>query len=144
MIKRVILLAAIVIASSWMGAWVGSVRAQSSALVVFQAPLGTHTACTPSPNQTVFCFVSDGLWQSLNGATTFTQVGIAGPAGPAGPQGPAGPVGPQGVAGVAGPVGPTGPVGPAGPAGPVGPAGGVTSVNGKTGVVVLSATTTVN
>ena len=71
--------------------------------------------------------------------------GEAGPTGPTGPTGetgatgPAGPMGPTGPAGgPTGPTGPTGPAGAAGPTGPTGPAGenGVTSFNGRRGVVV--------
>lgn len=73
------------------------------------------------------------------------ETGATGPAGPMGPTGPAGgptgptgPAGPSGQAGAAGPTGPTGPAGAAGPTGPTGPAGenGVTSFNGRTGVVL--------
>ena len=47
---------------------------------------GTHTSCTVTVSTTAYCFATDGLWQSLNGAA-YTQlgVGVAGPAGPAGP-----------------------------------------------------------
>jgi hypothetical protein len=30
--------------------------------------VGTHTSCAVAVGQTNFCFASDGLWQSLNGA----------------------------------------------------------------------------
>lgn len=61
--------------------------------------------------------------------------GAPGPPGPAGVDGDPGPVGPPGVAGPAGPAGATGPQGPAGdPASNI-----ITSVNTKTGAVVLDA-----
>ena len=53
----------------------------------------------------------------------------------AGAPGPAGPPGPTGAPG---PPGPEGPEGDPGPAGPPGPTGGVTSVDGRTGVVSLA------
>lgn len=82
--------------------------------------VGVHTSCTIAVNTTSYCFAADGLWQSLNGlAYTQIAVGAAGPAGPTGPQGPIGLQGPQG---------------------PAGSSGGVVSVNGKTGVVQLTAT----
>ena len=87
---------------------------------------GPHTACTVTAGQTNFCFATDGFWQSINGAA-YTQLGV-------GATGPAGPAGPAGAAGA---------TGPAGPQGPAGTSGGVASVNGKTGVVILTATTTV-
>lgn len=65
--------------------------------------------------------------------------GDAGETGPQGPKGDPGETGPQGPKGDAGEAGPQGPKGDPGEAGPQGPAGGVTSVNGKTGEVTLSA-----
>jgi Collagen triple helix repeat (20 copies) len=128
-------------------------RPQSGAPVPYgyiQAPAGGTIANCPAPvsGTTALCFVSTGLYQSINGATyTLVGAGTVGPVGPQGPAGPAGavgPAGPQGAAGATGPQGPVGATGPVGPAGPQGPpgSGGVTSVNGKTGVVVLAATTT--
>ena len=99
------------------------VHAQTTTTPLAITVAGVHTSCLPAATgTTTFCFASDGLWQSLNGAA-YTQLGGVGPAGPAGA---------------------TGPMGPAGATGPAGPAGGVTSVNGKTGTVVLSATTSLN
>lgn len=67
------------------------------------------------------------------------QDGAPGPAGPAGDQGPQGPKGDKGDKGDTGPQGPKGDKGDPGEPGPQGPAGScdVTSVNGKTGAVVL-------
>lgn len=78
--------------------------------------------------------------------------GLVGPQGPKGDQGIPGPRGPKGDKGIGeqgemGPVGPPGPMGPAGsgnglfPRGSMsgGGAGAVASVNGQTGVVVLTA-----
>ena len=64
--------------------------------------------------------------------------GDAGPQGPAGVDGatgPQGPAGPKGDPGATGPQGPAGPQGEPGPQGPAGEPGGVTSFNGRTGVV---------
>jgi hypothetical protein len=63
------------------------------------AVTGAHTLCAVTTGVTQYCFASDGVWQSLNGAA-YTQL-------------------------------------------TAGAGGGVTSVNGKTGVVVLGATTTI-
>ena len=57
-----------------------------------------HSFLFVTPATTQYCFASDGLWMSLNGAA-YVQLGVATPA-------------------------------------------GVTSVNGKTGAVILGATTT--
>jgi hypothetical protein len=40
---------------------------------VLATVIGTHTLCNIVPNQTTFCFATDGMWQSLNGGT-YTQV----------------------------------------------------------------------
>ena len=99
-------------------------RAQTS--IPWQATVtGLHATCTVSPvtvpASTTYCFASDGLWQSVNGAA-YTQVGITA------------------VTGVTSFNGRTGAVVPVSSDYP----DAVTSVNGKTGAVVLSATTTVN
>lgn len=41
----------------------------------FSVSSATHTSCTTTASTTTFCFASDGVWQSLQGAT-FTQVGV--------------------------------------------------------------------
>lgn len=64
------------------------------------------------------------------------DVGAPGETGPQGPKGDTGPQGPQGETGAQGPQGPQGPIGLTGPQGP---AGGVTSINGMTGEVNLTA-----
>lgn len=64
------------------------------------------------------------------------DVGAPGETGPQGPKGDTGAQGPQGETGAQGPQGPQGPIGLTGPQGP---AGGVTSVNGMTGEVNLTA-----
>jgi hypothetical protein len=79
--------------------------------------VGAHTLRTVTVATTQYCFASDGLWMSLNGAA-YVQLGAVGPQGPVGPIGLTGPPGPIGVS-------------------------SVTSVNGKTGAVILGATTTV-
>lgn len=115
---------------------VKAVRAQNPDLSPYQFQVGsaTHTNCTVNAGQTRFCFASDGLWQSINGAAYVQVAGIPGPVGPPGPQGAPGPTGPQGIQGVAGPIGPVGPAGPQGPQGPPG-AGGIQTINGvKPGV----------
>lgn len=103
--------------------WVIGLRAQTS--VPWQATVtGLHAVCTVSPvtvpPSTTYCFASDGLWQSVNGAA-YTQVGIVA------------------VTGVSSFNGRTGAVVPVASDYP----NAVTSVNGRTGAVVLSATTTV-
>ena len=68
--------------------------------------------------------------------------GETGPQGPTGPQGATGPQGPKGdtgATGATGPQGPKGDTGDTGPQGPKGDPGDVSSVNGKTGAVVLDA-----
>lgn len=137
-------------------AWV--VRAQSPATVVTQCATGVHTTCSPNANKTTFCFATDGLYVSINGATfvTVSGTGTQGPVGPTGAigptgikgatgsQGPIGLPGVPGLQGLAGPqglVGPQGVSGPQGPIGPQGPAGvgGVTSISGKVGDLTVSA-----
>ena len=78
---------------------------------------GAHTLCTTlSPlGQATYCFASDGLWVSLNGAA-YTQVGVVA------------------VTGVSSFNGRTGAVLPV----PSDYPDAVTSVNGKTGAVVLT------
>jgi hypothetical protein len=101
-------------------------RAQAANAIPWQVGVtGAHTLCVVVAGQTNYCFAADGLWISLNGAA-YVQMGVTGPIGPAGPAGPAG------AAGATGPQGPPGTPG----------SGGVTSVNGKTGVVTIAATTT--
>jgi len=39
-----------------------------------------HTSCSITTGVTSFCFASDGLWQSLNGAA-YVQLGLTAPAG---------------------------------------------------------------
>ena len=86
---------------------------------------------------TTTCGTSTAGWVLISGTA-----GPAGPTGAIGPQGPAGPTGLAGATGAQGVAGPVGSTGPAGAAGPAGPSGGVTSINGKTGVVTIAATTT--
>jgi hypothetical protein len=127
------------------------VHAQAAAPFQFTV-VGLSSACTVNPPSTPahtdFCWTADKqLLVSVNGAA-YVQIasGATGPAGPAGATGPAGvtgPTGPAGATGPAGPIGPAGPAGATGATGPAGPAGGVASVNGKTGVVTLGATTTI-
>jgi hypothetical protein len=77
-----------------------AIRAQAQSANPWQVSVvGAHTLCTVTPATTQYCFASDGLWMSLNGAA-YVQLGAVAPV-------------------------------------------GVVSVNGKTGVVVLGATTTV-
>jgi hypothetical protein len=104
------------------------VHAQNSAYVLAS---GDHTTCGALSNTLngSACIASDGLWVSLKGgAWTLLSTGATGPAGPVGPAGPAGPTG------LTGPAGATGATGPQGPPG----TNAVTSVNGKTGAVVLA------
>lgn len=94
-------------------------------------------------------YVWDGTqWQPFN-------LGAQGPPGATGPQGPPGVPGTpgtngtngsNGAVGATGPQGPPGPQGAQGPQGATGPAGsgGVTSFNGRTGAVNLSATDIAN
>jgi len=50
------------------------VHAQAAnAGIVQVTATGLHTQCTVVVGETHFCFASDGLWQSLNGAA-YTQV----------------------------------------------------------------------
>jgi hypothetical protein len=109
-------LAAVVLIALLAGIWLGrTVHAQSTAPWQVAVSSATHTSCTVTASTTQFCFASDGLWVSLNGAA-YTQIG--------------------GAAGVISWNGQTGAVVYTPPAPPV------ISVNGKTGAVVISATTT--
>ena len=92
--KKLIAVAALALLA---GAWLGRSTKAQSVVTTFtgNAP---HTACPVLVGQTNFCFASDGLWQSLNGAA-YSQLGSG--------------------------------------------TSGVISVNGKTGIVVLTGTTTI-
>jgi hypothetical protein len=111
--KLIILAVAILLFGAWhLG------RAQSTTPFTVIAGSLTHTSCpTVAASTTQFCFASDGLWQSLNGAA-YVQLGT--------------PV----AAGVTSWNGLTGAVTYAPPTPPV------SSVNGKTGAVVITAATT--
>jgi hypothetical protein len=94
-------------------------RAQTPGPFQFAVGAATHTSCTVTPSVTIYCFPSDGLWVSLNGAPfVLAQTGSS-------------------------PVlsfnGRTGAVMPL----PSDYPALVSSVNGKTGSVVITATTTV-
>ena len=103
---------------------------------------------------TMFCPIGTGQYYyclsttTTCGTSTAGWVLISGTAGPAGPTGSTGATGAQGAQGIQGIQGPTGAAGaqgvagPPGVTGPPGPSGGVTSINGKTGVVTIAATTT--
>ena len=103
---------------------------------------------------TMFCPIGTGQYYyclsttTTCGTSTAGWVLISGTAGPAGPTGSTGATGAQGAQGIQGIQGPTGAAGaqgvagPPGVTGPPGPSGGVSSINGKTGVVTISATTT--
>ncbi len=103
---------------------------------------------------TMFCPIGTGQYYyclsttTTCGTSTAGWVLISGTAGPAGPTGSTGATGAQGAQGIQGIPGPTGAAGaqgvagPPGVTGPPGPSGGVSSINGKTGVVTISATTT--
>lgn len=93
----------------------------------------TVSLCALHGSDSVLCIGTDGAKYSYQGGA-FVSVGGSGLVGPAGPAGPAGP---QGTQGIPGPTGATGAIGPQGPAGPAA-SNLVTSVNGKTGAVVLS------
>ena len=78
-----------------LGMLVGTLtKAQSTSPLQIQV-VGAHTSCSVTTGATTFCFASDGLWQSLSGAT-YVQL-TPGTVGATGPAGPAGPVGPQGT-----------------------------------------------
>lgn len=100
--RKLSAIAVVVMLAAFVGNWLGSMAHAQTVVppITIVAPALTHTSCNVTVGATSFCFASDGLWQSINGAA-FVQLGVAAPA-------------------------------------------GVISVNGKTGVVVLSATTTVN
>lgn len=99
--RKLLVVAFVAFAAAFVGNWLSSeVQAQTVVPpITIIAPALTHTSCNVTPAATSYCFASDGLWQSLNGAA-YTQLGVA--------------------------------------------VGGVTSVNGKTGAVVISASTTLN
>lgn len=58
------------------GFWLG--HAQTTAPWQVGVGTATHTACTVIPATTQYCFASDGLWVSLNGAA-YVQVQIGAP-----------------------------------------------------------------
>jgi hypothetical protein len=100
--------------------WVINLRAQAPVPAQFSViPATLHTACTVIATTTSYCFASDGLWVSLNGAA-YTQIGVVA------------------VTGVSSFNGRTGAVVPVASDYP----DAVLSVNGKTGIVVLTGTTT--
>ena len=101
--------------------WVLNLRAQTPPSP-FQMAVGSglHTACTVTATTTTYCFASDGLWVSTNGGA-YSQIGVVA------------------VTGVSSFNGRTGAVMPV----PSDYPDAVTSVNGKTGVVVLTGTTTI-
>lgn len=71
--------AVLVFAVLWDGGTRPSVQAQAVPLTIVAAL--PHTACRPiEPATTQFCFATDGLWQSLNGAA-YVQLGAAAPGG---------------------------------------------------------------
>lgn len=95
--------------------WAGrvfKVRAQTTAPWQVGVSSATHTSCTVVTGTTQYCFASDGLWVSLNGAA-YVQVQTGTPV----------------AAGVTSFNGLTGAVTYTPP---------VVSVNGKTGSVILS------
>jgi hypothetical protein len=93
-------LALVAILALILGVWFGRTVHAQTAVPWQVAVSGAHTLCTVTAGVTQFCFASDGLWWSNNGAA-YAQLGAAG-------------------------------------------APGVISVNGKTGIVTISATTTLN
>jgi hypothetical protein len=95
--------------------WVVGLRAQTA--IPFQMAVGaaTHASCTVTAATTQYCFAADGLWVSLNGAV-YTQIGVVA------------------VTGVSSFNGRTGAVLPV----PSDYPAPVTSVNSKTGAVVLA------
>jgi hypothetical protein len=103
--------------------WGAVIYAQSSPVSIITAPVGSTLTNCGTPTLPSICVVAGTgtggvyIWQT---ATLGWQLWTSGSVGPAGP------------AGATGPQGPTGPAG----------SGGVASVNGKTGAVVLGATTT--
>jgi hypothetical protein len=107
---------------------------------------GTLTQGYPAAN-------TNKLGSVLDQHTILVNISFQGSVGPTGPAyGPTGPTGPTGLTGVQGDVGPTGSMGPTGIQGVTGPTGPsvtgptgpaatnpVTSVNGATGPIVISA-----
>lgn len=76
--KRISVLVAIILASAFVGSWLGNIAHAQGASTVFQVSgaYSTHTACVlPPVGQTGACLASDGLWISINGGA-FTQVGV--------------------------------------------------------------------
>jgi hypothetical protein len=96
--KRLLVVALIAFAAAFAGNWLSNTVHAQTTVALQLTGNAPHATCTVTTGQTTYCFASDGLWQSLNGAA-YVQLGVAPPA-------------------------------------------GVISVNGKTGIVVLSATTT--
>ena len=70
---RKLLLAVAILAGIIIGQQLHVVKAQSGNPLQMQVS-GVHTACTVTAATTSFCFATDGLWQSLNGAA-YTQLG---------------------------------------------------------------------
>src|SRR6185312_11724372 len=55
-----------------------SINAQNPDLTPYQfTVVGAHSLCTVATGQTRYCFASDGVFQSLNGAAYASLVGSA-------------------------------------------------------------------
>lgn len=78
--KRIIttfLAIVLVLTGALLDSWLRPVHAQTTTQVEFSY-VAAHSSCVAATNTTVFCFAADtGIWISVNGATTFTQIGAA-------------------------------------------------------------------
>jgi hypothetical protein len=65
----------LILTGALLDSWLRPVHAQTTTAVEFSY-VSVHASCAAVTSTTVFCFAADsGLWLSVNGTATFTQVG---------------------------------------------------------------------
>ncbi|SRR6266705_1047633 len=120
--KKLFVVFAIALLGGYIGTKIAVVEAQTTPTALQLTGSAPHTTCAVTPATTTFCFANDGLWQSINGGA-YAQLGVA-----------TGGVTTGGVTSFNGRTGVVVPV-------PSDYPNAVTSVNSKTGAVVITATT---
>ena len=74
--RKTIALAVLIFLAAFLGNWLGDVVHAQTPVALQLTGNAPHTTCVVTLSTTTFCFASDGLWQSLNGAA-YVQVGAA-------------------------------------------------------------------